>query len=266
MNNSDRKLALITGASSGIGEAFARRLAEQGYDLIITGRREERLKALAEELSQAYGVAVEVMVADLTDPQEIEALAKKVEATPELALLINNAGFGSRRRFHEEELTSQEAMVRVHILATLALTHAAIPNMIKKGRGAIINVSSLAAFAPLPKTAVYSGTKAFLSAFSEGLSLELARTGVKVQALCPGFTRTEFHSRLGLDPARLRNKGFVRWMTPEEVVSASLACLAKGRVICIPGWENKAVFHLLRLIPRRLYYKFAPGSGSRGRD
>jgi short-subunit dehydrogenase len=259
MGNKGRRLALITGASSGIGEAFARRLAEQGYDLIITGRREERLKALADELSRAHGVAVEAIVADLADPEGIEVLARRIGSAVDLELLINNAGFGSSRRFHEADLKGQEAMVRVHILATMALTYAAIPNMIRRGSGAIINVSSLAGFAPLPGNATYSGTKAFLSAFSEALSLELARTGVKVQALCPGFTKTEFHSRLGLDTASLRSRGLIRWMTAEEVATASLDCLAKGRVICIPGWGNKALFHLLRFVPRRLYYKFAPG-------
>ncbi len=266
MNNSDRRLALITGASSGIGTAFARRLAAEGYDLIITGRRGERLKALAEELTRAHGVAVEPIVADLADPGALAALAERIRLAPELELLVNNAGFGSRKPFHEEEFAGQEAMVQVHILAPLALTYAAIPNMIRRGRGAIINLSSLAAFAPLPGTTVYSGTKAFLSAFSEGLSMELARTGVKVQALCPGFTKTEFHSRLGIDTAGLRSKGLIRWMTPEEVVEASLACLAKDRVICIPGWGNKMIFHFLKFIPRRLYYKFAPGSTRRGRD
>ena len=257
-NHRDRgRLALITGASSGLGAAFARRLAAEGYDLIITGRREERLKALSEELSRAHGVIIETIVADLADPEGVAALTERIRVTPKLELLINNAGFGSRRPFHKEDLQGQEKMVRVHILATMALTYAAIPNMIEEGRGAIINVSSLAGFAPLPGNVTYSGTKAFLSAFSEALNMELARTGVKVQALCPGLTRTEFHSRMGIDPARLKSKGLIRWMAPEEVVEASLNCLAKGRVICIPGWGNRAVFYLLRLIPRGLYYRFA---------
>lgn len=258
MSTASERLALITGASSGIGAAFARRLAREGYDLIITGRGEGRLKALADELSRAHGVAVEIIVADLADPKGVEALVERIRAAPDLGVLINNAGFGSSKPFHEDDLKGQEAMVKVHILATMALTYAAIPNMIKRGSGAIINVSSLAGYAPLPGTATYSGTKAFLSAFSEALSLELARTGVKVQALCPGFTKTEFHSRLGIDTSRMRSRGLIRWMAPEEVVEASLNCLAKGRVICIPGGGNRAIFHLLRLIPRRLYYKFAP--------
>lgn len=255
MGDAGRRSALITGATSGIGAAFARQLASEGYALILTGRREEKLRALAEELARASGVAVEIVIAELANPAEVKTLASKIKTTPDLEVLINNAGFGSQKPFHEEEIGDQEKMVSVHILTAMRLTHAALPQMLARGKGIIINVSSLAAFAPLPRGATYSATKAFLSSFSEAISMELAGTGVKVQALCPGFTRTDFHERLGIDRARLKSRGIVRWIAPERVVNASFRCLKRNRVICVPGFWNRVILLLLSgIIPRRLYY------------
>jgi len=196
MTNSEKQIALITGAKSGIGEAYARRFAAQGYDLIITGRRKETINRISDELARICSVNVEVFIAELSNLEDVGALAQKVRNTKNLDILVNNAGFGTTRHFHNEDLEGQQNMVRVHILTPMKLTYAALPNMIARGKGAIINVASLSAFYPLPRGATYSGTKAFMGAFSEAIHMELARTGLKVQALCPGFTRTDFHERI----------------------------------------------------------------------
>jgi short-subunit dehydrogenase len=255
MEHNGKQIALITGATSGIGAAFARRFAADGYDLIITGRREEKINALANELGAACGARVEVVIAELSDPDQVAALADKVAHTDDLEILVNNAGFANLGGFVGADIECHAAMLRVHVLAPMALAHAALPHMISRGSGTIINVSSLGAFAPTPGEAVYSGTKAFLRTFSEALHLELAGTGVQVQVLCPGFTRTDFHAKLGMDRSRLRNRGPVRWMSPEEVVETSLRCLKKQRVISIPGFWNKVLVWLCRVLPRPLYYR-----------
>ncbi|UCE34237.1 MAG: SDR family NAD(P)-dependent oxidoreductase, partial [Deltaproteobacteria bacterium] len=184
MTGSEKSRALITGATSGIGEAFARRLAPQGYDLIITGRRKEKINRLAHDLTQTCAVDVEAIISELSNPGDVDALAQKVRDTENLDILINNAGFTTKSYFLHEDLEGQLNMVQVHVLTPMKLTYAALPNMIARGKGAIINVSSLGAFTPFPTTATYSGTKAFLALFTESLHMELAGTNVKVQALC----------------------------------------------------------------------------------
>jgi short-subunit dehydrogenase len=260
MTASERPRALITGATSGIGEAFARRFASQGHDLIITGRRKEKINRLAHELIQTFAVDVEVIISELSNPGDVDALAQTVRATENLHILVNNAGFTTKSDFLHEDLEGQQNMVQVHVLAPMKLTYAALPNMIAGGKGTIINVSSLGAFTPLPKAATYSGTKAFLVVFTESLRVELAGTNVKVQALCPGFTRTDFHERIGFDRSKQKNMGIIRWMSPDKVVDISLKCLKNNQVICVPGFWNKVlVFATHRLLPRSLYYKGVSG-------
>ena len=261
---SERPRALITGATSGIGEAFARRFASQGYDLIITGRRKEKIKRLAHDLTQSCAVDVEVIIAELSNPGDVDALTQKVRDTENLHILVNNAGFTTKGHFLYEDLEGQQNMVQVHVLAPMKLTYAALPNMTAHGKGTIINVSSLGAFTPLPEAATYSGTKAFLVVFTESLHVELAGTNVKVQALCPGFTRTDFHERIGMDKSKQKNLGIIRWMPPEKVVDTSLKCLKNNQVICVPGFWNKVlVFATHRLLPRSLYYKGVSGLAAR---
>lgn len=257
---SERELALITGATSGIGKAFAERFAEDGYDLILTGRRRELLDTQCDELKRTYDVNVEVVIAELTNDGDVQKLVQRVRDATNLAILVNNAGFGTTGFFHEESEESQVGMVKCHVLAPVLLTHAAIPTMVKAGKGAIINVSSLRAFGPTTGTATYSSCKAYLNRFTESLSLELRGTGVRVQALCPGYTVTDFHSRLGLENSGM-NRGMVRWMTANQVVEASLRCLAKDRIVCIPGFWNQMLAAILKVSPLSLLRRFAHGTG-----
>lgn len=247
------KTALITGATSGVGAAFARRLAHDGYNLIVTGRRKEKINALANELSEAYHVNVEVIIVELSDNVELEALVERINNL-HIDILINNAGFGINRNFCEEDPRIQEEMVQVHINCPMRLIHAVLPDMISRGNGVIINVSSVGAFLSTPKNTIYSGTKAFLRAFTESLHLELMGTGVKVQVLCPGLVRTDFHEKIGIEEAEQENKGLVRWKSPEEIVDMSIKGLEKNEVVCIPGWPTKMRIFLMSILPRRFYY------------
>jgi short-subunit dehydrogenase len=249
-------VVFITGASSGIGAAFARELGRQGFDLILTGRRRAQLDALANALVGAHGIRVEVITAELADDAALEQLAERVRSEAQLEMLINNAGFGSGGApFHQQDYAVHQAMLRVHVQATVRLTYAALPTLLARRQGAIINVSSLAAFFTIPYQVMYSATKEFIRAFSEALAIELRGSGVRVQALCPGFTRTDFHARLGADPERVyRTSGPMKAMSAEEVVQASLRCLARDEVICIPGAHNRFASFLPCIVPRRLQH------------
>lgn len=233
--------AFITGASSGIGAEFARQLAAQQYDLILVARREERLRALAAELGRAHSIRVEVLVADLSNLADIERVAARISELETLELLINNAGFGVPARFAEAEAAKQLAMLEVHVVASTRLSRAALPGMIARGRGSIINVSSLAAFFPMPGSVTYCSTKAYLNTFSKALQAELRGTGVQVQALCPGFTYTEFHDTPEFANFSRSTLPKLFWMKAETVVAASLAAARRGRVICIPGFGYRLI-------------------------
>jgi short-subunit dehydrogenase len=249
-------VVFITGASSGIGAAFARELGRRGFDLILTGRRRAQLDALANALVGAHGIRVEVITAELADDAALEQLAERVRSEAQLEMLINNAGFGSGGApFHQQDYAVHQAMLKVHVQATVRLTYAALPTLLARRQGAIINVSSVAAFFPIPYQVMYSATKEFIRAFSEALAIELRGSGVRVQALCPGFTRTDFHARLGADPERVyRTSGPMKAMSAEEVVQASLRCLARDEVICIPGAHNRFASFLPCIVPRRLQH------------
>lgn len=242
---SDRPLALVTGASSGIGMTFARRLAKDGYGLILVGRRRERLDALAQELGGA-----EVIPADLTKDEDLKLVEDRITACRHLELLVNNAGFGTKGRFFEVPIEGQDAMHRLHVLATLRLTHAALRVMVARDKGGIIQVSSVAGFAQSPGNTGYCATKAWMNSFTEGLYLDLRSCGshVVVQSLCPGFTMSEFHDVMGASrdtvPARL-------WLRPEDVVDASLAGLKRGQLFVIPGNFYRVFSALQSWVPRR---------------
>lgn len=241
-----RRVALVTGASSGIGAAFARRLAREGYELILVGRRREQLEELAHELGGA-----ETLAADLTREEELARVEARIELATELELLVNNAGFGTRGRFWETPLDAQERMHRLHVMATLRLTRAALAGMVSRGRGGVINVSSVAGFGQSPGNVSYCATKAWMNSFTEGLDLELRGAGspVRVQALCPGFTVTGFHDTMGMSregiPAWL-------WMRAEDVVEESLRGLERGKLLVVPGAIYKMVVALEKLAPRWL--------------
>jgi short-subunit dehydrogenase len=250
-----RPCALITGASSGLGEAFAERLAADGHDLIVVARREDRLRALADRLRDRHGVATQVLVADLTALEDLRRVEAQIAAGPALDLLVNNAGFGGYRPFLQLDPDRAEELIRLQVLAVTRLARAALPAMVARGRGALINVSSQLAFSaalpspPLPPgRAVYAATKAYVNAFTQLLDGELAGTGVRVQALCPGVMRTEFYARMGTDLGRLP----IRPMEPSEVVRASLAGLQRGAVLCLPGLDDASALDELRAAERRI--------------
>jgi short-subunit dehydrogenase len=253
---------VITGASSGIGLAFAQQLAAQ-YDLLLVARREERLAALAAELEAQSGARVDVLAADLGDERALRAVAARLGAEPSLALLVNNAGFGHRAAFWEADLSVIEAMHRLHIMAIVALTHAALRVLVAKNSGAVINVASVAAYGQRAGNASYGATKAWLTTFTEGLYLDLVQAGsaVKVQALCPGFTYSGFHDRLGEDRAQLAPASL--WLTAERVVEDSLAALERGTLIVVPGWRYRLLVGVLTKLPLRLKTYLEARSGAR---
>ncbi len=232
--------ALITGASSGIGAAFTRELAKQKFNLILVARRKERLDELASELKNTYGIQVLVIVADLSKIEDIELLYSHISDLEDLDVLINNAGFGTRGYFENIPFKPQKDMIFVHNIAPSYFCRAALPNMIKRNRGVIINTSSMAAITYLPQNVMYNATKAFLKVFTETLHLELEGTGVKVQALCPGFTITEFHEVGDFQGFNRKVLPEKMWMSSEEVVKQSLEAVAKDEYIFIPGSANQA--------------------------
>ena len=252
MNN--KPTALITGATSGIGAEYARRLSSDGYALIVTGRRSEKIHALANELAQANGTHVEVYIVELSNPSQVDDFIEKIK-DKNVDLLINNAGFGTAQFFHQEPFEIHEKMIATHILVHMKIIYTILPKMVEQGSGAIINVSSSGAFLPSPKTVTYSGTKAFLVAFTESLHLELEGTGVQIQVVCPGLTRTDLHVRLGIPDEATADWGPFKWISPREVVDCSLGCLKKKKVLCLPGRMNKVQVFMRRLIPETLYYR-----------
>lgn len=251
---SSRPLALVTGASAGLGRVFAERFAARGYDLLLVGRDAARLDAVSRELAERFGVGVEPFAADLSRDDEVTRLVERIAALPHLAVLVNNAGFGVRGMLATAPPEPQAAMLHLHTLAPMRLTRAALPGMIRRGSGAVINVSSVASFIYAAGNVNYCATKAYLTVFSEGLARELEGTGVTVQALCPGFTHTEFHQRMGFDK---RDVPGWMWMDAKDVVDYSLACLDRGGpVICVPGARYRLIVALLRLVPRRWIGRF----------
>lgn len=238
--------ALVTGATAGIGAAFARQLAGRGHDLVLVARDEARLAASAESL-RTFGVQVEVLPADLADDEGCARVEKR--CAQGLDLLVNNAGLGTDGAFHEIDVEAEEHQLRVNVRALLRLTHAAVGPMLARGSGAVLNVSSVAGFAPGVRSATYAASKAYVTSLSESLHLQYADRGVKVLALCPGFTRTEFHARAGMDTAGV--PGWL-WLDAEDVVRTALEDLDRGRALSVPGGQYKALVAATRLSPPSL--------------
>jgi short-subunit dehydrogenase len=232
-------VALITGASSGLGAVFARQLAAQGYDLVLVARREERLAALAAELEQHYPISAELLVADLARPADVARVESRIAEIEGLDVLVNNAGFGTTGRFAEVDPAKTMDMIQVHVTTSVRLCRAALPGMLARRQGALINVASVAAFTPVPGNATYAATKGYLVTFSKALHAEVAETGVKVQALCPGFTYTEFHDRPELGSFKRSQIPAFMWMSAEDVVATSLKALERNQTICIPGFKYR---------------------------
>lgn len=245
-----RTLAAITGASSGIGAAFARKLAPN-HDLLLIARRADRLEQLARELSSSSRSHIDILAADLTKEQDLDSLTDKIRLDERLVLLVNNAGFGTVGRFWEAPLETQENMHLLHVMANVRLTHAALRNMAPRDVGGIINVASVAAFVRNAGSVSYGATKSWMTAFTEGLYLELqgVRSNLTVQALCPGFTYSEFHEAMGLERTGDRLGSSSMWLTAEEVVDASLDGLVKRKLFVIPGWRYRFIVSFLNALP-----------------
>lgn len=243
-------LALITGASAGIGRSFADALARRGYDLILVARSTARIEALARELRERHHVSAEAWTADLASDAGREDVAARVAALPRLDLLVNNAGVATTGKVHKIPLEPQMDMLRLHVLAPMRLCAAALPRMVEHGAGRIINVSSIAGFLYGPGNVNYSATKAYLTSFSLGLDSEVRSAGIRVQALCPGFTHTEIHTEM---PHVKKQIPAWLWGSAERVVETSLRQLERGGpVICIPGTRNKIMRWLLTMVPHGL--------------
>ena len=236
------RTALITGASAGIGAEFARQLAAQGSNIILVARRLDRLESLAEKLHQDHGIIAEAISADLSQTGDIERVGRKIAETDSLDLLVNNAGFGITEPYSSGPIEPHLSMIQVHVLASVRLSRAALTGMIARRRGGIINVASVAAFSPFSGV-TYSATKAYLVNFSQALYNEILGSGVRVQALCPGFTYTEFHDVIQMDRTIIPR---IAWLSAESVVRTSLKALRRGPVICVPSWRYRLIATLLR--------------------
>ncbi|GIM66402.1 dehydrogenase [Planomonospora venezuelensis] len=247
--------ALITGATAGIGHEYAVQLAARGDDLVLVARDSARLEQVAEDLRRAHRVEVEVLVADLTDRAQLATVeARLADRDRPVDLLVNNAGFGLKQRFLDNTADDETAMLEVLVTAVLRLSHAALGAMAERGHGGIINVSSVAAFLP---RGTYSASKAWVNSFSEWAHLEYRSRGVKVMALCPGFTKTEFHQRMQVR----RGEGFM-WLDADFLVRESLKDFDKGRAYSIPGAQYKTIRLLTTAIPNRVL-RLTQGMGRR---
>lgn len=242
--------ALVTGASSGIGRAFARSLAAHGSDLVIVARRRERLEELAEELDRDHGVDVEILPADLTDPEERGQVEKRLaDGGAPIDLLVNNAGMPLTGHFTRTDADRHQDLVDLNVLAVVRLTHAALSAMEERGRGDIINVSSMAGFQALPREATYAASKAFVTSFTEAISEEVRGTGVRLVALCPGYARTGFHPDEQIEKSPLPSQ---IWMDPEPIAEAGLKAVLRGQVVCVPGAGYKITRIVSEATPRSL--------------
>jgi len=250
------KVAVITGATGGLGQSFAHQLAQLGYNLVVTGRNNDKLHKVAENISVQYDVAVQAVVADFTQSADIEKLIDFITNLPGVDMLVSNAGYGEGRLFEDEQTPGMLAMVKVHVDATLQLVQAVLPIMRKQCSGCIISVSSLSAFMPAPGSSIYAATKSFLNTFMESLQMEVRRHGIVVQSLCPGLTHTGFHDRIP-QGAKLSFGLFDLWMSPSDVVSASLKKLGSKRVVYVPGFKNKIIVFFTTLLPRSIYLALA---------
>ena len=239
--------ALVTGATAGLGAEFARQLAGQGHRLVLVARDAGRLHAVAEELENSFDVTAEVLPADLTDDAGVAAVvARLADPARPVEILVNNAGMGLLRSFAENTIEDEKRHLKLHVETAMELSHAALQGMLQRGSGRIINVASVAAFLPRE---TYSAAKAWLLSFSRWANIAYAARGIQVTAVCPGFTHTEFHDRMGMDKSVAPSW---MWLSAEQVVREGLADNARGRGVSIPSRRYKALIAAARLLPARL--------------
>lgn len=243
--------ALVTGPTAGIGRSFAEQLAARGHDLVLVARDGSRLDELAERLRSRHGVAVEVLSADLADRDSLATVeARLADPARPIAILVNNAGFGHKQPFTENSVEDEQRMLDVLVTAVMRLSHAAVGPMLARGEGAVVNVSSVAAFLP---RGTYSAAKAYVVSFSEWLDLTYRDRGVRAMALCPGFVRTEFHERMGVGPGSAPRW---MWLDADRLVRDALDDLDRGRTVSIPSKRYKVLSALARYTPSSLQARF----------
>lgn len=248
-NPSDRPLAVVTGATAGIGAAFARRLAGDGYDLLLVARDRDRLDRFAADLAAGYGGKAEGLAADLSADEGCRRVEERLRVDPPVDLLVNNAGSGLNVPFLRSTAADEEWLLRLNVHAVMRLTLAAVQRMTERRRGAVINVSSVAGFGAVMPGSTYSASKAWVTNFSESVGLSVRPFGVRVMALCPGYTRTEFHGRAGIDTSKMPDW---LWLQADDVVRVALRDLARGRYVSVPDWRYKTAVFALRHAPHRL--------------
>ncbi|MBD3228880.1 MAG: SDR family NAD(P)-dependent oxidoreductase [Candidatus Lokiarchaeota archaeon] len=267
-NNQTKKntkgTALITGASSGIGKEFAKKIAALDFNVILVARRKQLLEELAAELEKQYPIKAEILVADLATEPDITSVEDRIKSG-NITILINNAGFGVRGPFISTDLSKRLNMIKVHITTPVRFCHAALPKMISQNKGAIINVSSLNAFMYAPGSSIYSSSKMFLVRFTQVLNLESPKK-IRIMALCPGFTHTGFHSTEEYDDWDKTNIPKFLWMNASKVVSQSLNALRKGKVVFVPGFKNRIFLSLYRFPLTSLLIKSILIKGAKNRE
>lgn len=257
--------AIITGATAGIGAAFARRLAADGYAPVLVARDGSRLAAFAEELTAAHGVAVSTLSADLATPEGRESVAARLaDSDHPVDLLVNNAGVSLNTPFLRSTPEREEHLLALNVNAVMRLTLAVLPSMVARGRGAVVNVSSVSGFGALMPGSTYPASKAWVTNFSESVHLSVKPYGVRVMALCPGYTRTEFHERAGISTAKTPDW---MWLDADAVVRDGLRDLRRGKVVSVPDWKYKAAVFGIRHSPRWLIQRVARDTRGRiGRE
>jgi short-subunit dehydrogenase len=250
-----KNTAVIIGATGGIGNAFVKQLAIRKHNLVLVDINNIKLQKLAAAIENEYRVNVEIIAANLANAHSIQELAANLAMRKRIDLLIHAAGYGEKTFFQHELITKSLSMISVHVLSAVQLIHAVLPRMLKRKKGGIIVLSSLAAFIPAPGSSIYSATKSFLNTFLESLHMEVHKNGVLVQSLCPGLTHTGFHT--AEDVKKFEGiPGLNLWMEADEVVLTSLQNMGDG-VICIPGFMNKSIKNTAKLMPRKSYYNLA---------
>ncbi|MBY4128302.1 SDR family oxidoreductase [Rhodococcus fascians] len=254
MSNTGRT-ALITGASAGIGAAFARHLAAEGHDLVLVARREDRLTALADELATRHRVRCDVVAADLADRQAPRAIMERTGSLGlDIDILINNAGMSGNSTFTDTPFESLAAEIQVMVTAVTELAHLTVPGMKERGYGRIVNLSSLAALLPPAASLLYTGIKSYVLDMSQSLDMELRPHGIHVTALCPGFTHSEFHDVMGTREAANSKLPAMLWQNPEDVVREGWRAVENGTPVCVPGLVNKVTAVAAKPIPTRIGY------------